>query len=67
MPSGFYCKCPASYSGEFCQERVDFCDALKDKDAPVCLNGGICTSLKNTFKCECRNGKEFYLKINFFF
>ena len=59
LPGGFYCSCPSSFSGEFCQDKIDFCDPASKNDGPVCLNGVICTSLKNTFKCACKNGKLF--------
>ena len=59
LPGGFYCICSASFSGEFCQDAVDFCDSSNNNGIPVCLNGGVCTSLKNTFKCACKNGKDF--------
>jgi hypothetical protein len=68
LPSGFYFKCSASYSGLFCQERVDRCDALNGEDVRVSLNGGICTSLKNTIlNVNAEIEKSFLLKSTYLF
>ena len=43
----FSCGCEKGYAGETCEVPVDSCAAN------LCLNGGVCVSEGESYKCEC--------------
>uniref|UniRef100_A0AAY4E4J3 Notch receptor 3 n=1 Tax=Denticeps clupeoides TaxID=299321 RepID=A0AAY4E4J3_9TELE len=45
-----YCKCPAEYTGSYCENQVDHCE-----DKP-CRNGATCRSYVGGYACDCMPG-----------
>ncbi|TKR93122.1 hypothetical protein L596_007636 [Steinernema carpocapsae] len=48
--TSFRCNCFVSYTGEFCEEQVNFCDPNP------CLNNMTCARLEGGFNCICGEG-----------
>uniref|UniRef100_A0A0N5AHE5 Protocadherin Fat 4 n=1 Tax=Syphacia muris TaxID=451379 RepID=A0A0N5AHE5_9BILA len=50
----FVCECPNGFIStddrKLCNQRLDLCYSSP------CLHGGICTSLENSFRCQCSEG-----------
>lgn len=44
-----YCKCPADYTGSYCESQFDHCE-----NKP-CLNGATCRSYMGGFTCDVSN------------
>ena len=41
-------------TGPYCEKVKEYCDIVEDP--PACKNGGICTSLREHYVCECMPG-----------
>ena len=48
----FNCICPAGYTGDLCEKRVNHCENHR------CLNGGVCESLATGPICHCAIGSS---------
>ena len=50
-------------TGPYCEKVKEYCDIVEDP--PACKNGGICTSLREHYVCECMPGftGKFCLRI----
>ncbi|KRX36343.1 Fibropellin-1 [Trichinella murrelli] len=46
------CKCPAGFTGSYCEERIKTCETMP------CKNGGSCLPRRNGYLCKCT--KQFY-------
>ncbi|TTV75071.1 Cadherin EGF LAG seven-pass G-type receptor 2 [Bagarius yarrelli] len=46
--TGLRCRCPAGFTGEFCETEIDLCYSNP------CGNHGACRSHEGGFTCECR-------------
>ena len=46
----FESACQYGFTGQNCELQVDFCSNFP------CLNNGNCSSVNNTFNCQCPNG-----------
>ena len=38
------------FTGSYCETQIDYCQANP------CLNGGICRTLINSYRCDCPQG-----------
>lgn len=50
---GFVCKCPAIFTGTFCEERVDRCYRSACRHDGKCIN-----KAHNGFICKCTLGRS---------
>uniref|UniRef100_A0AAQ5Z5T4 Protein eyes shut homolog n=1 Tax=Amphiprion ocellaris TaxID=80972 RepID=A0AAQ5Z5T4_AMPOC len=50
-PQGFVCHCPETFSGLYCDSRVDI-----DCTSYACQEGQICTAGKHASECVCADG-----------
>ncbi|KRX14085.1 Neurogenic locus notch -like protein [Trichinella nelsoni] len=46
------CKCPAGFTGSYCEEKIKTCETMP------CKNGGSCLPRRNGYLCKCT--KQFY-------
>lgn len=50
-PKDFYCECPLSFSGNFCEVNKDDCNGVQ------CPENQICKDLVGGYECGCPHGK----------
>ncbi|XP_011680720.2 fibropellin-1 [Strongylocentrotus purpuratus] len=50
LTNAFECNCPAGYTGDLCEIKLDFCNSNP------CVNGGTCTADNFGYTCDCVAG-----------
>ncbi|XP_065323813.1 uncharacterized protein LOC135930938 [Gordionus sp. m RMFG-2023] len=50
----YVCKCPAGFSGDFCEITKDYCSSNISNNP--CLNDGMCKNEATGYSCLCRQG-----------
>ena len=54
--SGYFCQCPAAWTGTTCEEDVDECSRFSSTPDLGCQNGATCQNLPGTYRCHCAPG-----------